>query len=137
MVQCRPSVATGNSQLSTCFVILLYLTTSFHTHKEKEANAHRQKHKRKHHVETNIKTSSQERRRQYKYNITERPKIYKVIFYGVAMVSFQSLAQHTFFSCPLLTASMSAFCRLLGADPASVSPPVELGERGERKGGII
>ena len=38
-------------------------------------------------------------------------------------------------SCPLLTASMSAFCRLLGSDPVSVSPPVELRRGGGGGGG--
>ena len=51
----------------------------------------------------------------------------------------------TFFTSPLLTASMRAFWTLLGVAPASVSPPVELrvwggggrgGEgRGEGRGG--
>jgi len=35
----------------------------------------------------------------------------------------------TFSTCPLFTASIRLFCTLLGAVPASVSPPVELEER--------
>ena len=35
---------------------------------------------------------------------------------------------YTLSNCPLFTASISAFCILLGSDAASVSP-VELGER--------